>query len=77
MKAKIILLTLISGTAALLLAQQTQYQPAAPGNPNAPTPNNVITTQSVAPQNISTQNISGQNFSANTNFMTGTNSQQR
>jgi len=57
MKAKIILLTLIGGTTAMLLAQQTQYQPAAPGNPDAPylPPNNVVTTQGVSPQQISPQ----------------------
>jgi hypothetical protein len=71
MRTKIAILTFVSGVAALVLAQQTRYQPAAPGNPNAPMypPNNVITTQSISPQEISTQNISPtQNISGqNTN----------
>lgn len=62
MKAKIILLTLVGGTTALVLAQQTQYQPTAPGNPDAPylPPNNVVTTQNVSPQEISPPDISTQ-----------------
>ena len=66
MKMKIILLTLAGGTAALLLAQQPEYQGAAPGNQNAPylLPNDVVRTQSISPQNISpTQNISPQSIS--------------
>ncbi|HZF00827.1 MAG TPA: hypothetical protein VE344_02925 [Methylomirabilota bacterium] len=70
MRTKIAILTLVGGVAALVLAQQTQYQPAAPGNPNAPMypPNNVITTQSVSPQEISTQQISPQNISPTQNI---------
>jgi len=62
----------VGGAAALLLAQQTQYQPTAPGNPNAPMfpPNNVIATQNVSPQLISTQNISPTQNISSQNFMT-------
>jgi hypothetical protein len=62
MKLKIILLTLVSGTAALLIAQQSQtrYDGMAPGNLNAPylLPNSVVKTQAISPQEISPQNIS-------------------